>query len=296
MRPSCAYHHAQKRFASGNKREAKRRKAHANHVPRIADKCTQSAPLICCAAARRIGARPPSGASPRLSQGLPSLTQLQAMLPATWNQAGVTRPIPSQSSDSTSRLGRSTEGNDARSRSGADCESARKHRTRSTLQIASGMRPSMSEIPWLVPDLVTDVKYRRDNETGCLTAYARALSRPSRLGGQSANGRDARPSGRDNKIGPALDCSWAGPVSPAGCASDGGRTSVGPAQSQMRDGFGPIWFKPRGPRAGFRASGQPAPGRAGYRAPDNARRPLLSVWRARPRARCFADEPCRARR
>ena len=98
--------------------------------------------LICCAAARRIGARPPSGASPRLSQGLPSLTQLQAMLPATWNQAGVTRPIPSQSSDSTSRLGRSTEGNDARSRSGADCESARKHRTRSTLQIASGMRPS----------------------------------------------------------------------------------------------------------------------------------------------------------
>ena len=98
--------------------------------------------LICCAAARRIGARPPSGATPRLSQGLPSLTQLQAMLPATWNQAGVTRPIPSQSSDSTSRLGRSTEGNDARSRSGADCESARKHRTRSTLQIASGMRPS----------------------------------------------------------------------------------------------------------------------------------------------------------
>ena len=108
----------------------------------VADKCTQSAHLICCAAARRIGARPPSGATPRLSQGLPSLTQLQAMLPATWNQAGVTRPIPSQSSDSTSRLGRSTEGNDARSRSGADCESARKHRTRSTLQIASGMRPS----------------------------------------------------------------------------------------------------------------------------------------------------------
>jgi len=136
----------QNRLASGNKREAKRRKAHANHVPRVADKCTQSAHLICCAAARHIGARPPSGATPRLSQGLPSLTQLQAMLPATWNQAGVTRPIPSQSSDSTSRLGRSTEGNDARSRSGADCEPARKHRTRSTLQIASGMRPSMSEI------------------------------------------------------------------------------------------------------------------------------------------------------
>jgi hypothetical protein len=52
----------------------------------------------------------------------------------------------SQSSGSTPRLGRSTEGNDAQSRSGAGCEPARKHRTRSTLQIASGMRPSMSEI------------------------------------------------------------------------------------------------------------------------------------------------------
>ena len=51
----------------------------------------------------------------------------------------------SQSSGSTPRLGRSTEGNDAQSRSGAGCEPARKHRTRSTLQIASGMRPSMSE-------------------------------------------------------------------------------------------------------------------------------------------------------
>ena len=50
----------------------------------------------------------------------------------------------SQSSGSTPRLGRSTEENDAQSRSGAGCEPARKHRTRSTLQIASGMRPSMS--------------------------------------------------------------------------------------------------------------------------------------------------------
>jgi hypothetical protein len=63
------HHHARKRFAPGKrmipkssvrfpdkimlrKREAKRRKAHANHVPRVADKCTQSAQLICCAAAR----------------------------------------------------------------------------------------------------------------------------------------------------------------------------------------------------------------------------------------------------
>ena len=98
------------------------------------------------AAARHIGARPPSGASTAALAGTPIPAQLQAMLPGTWNQAGVTRSILSQCSDSTSRLGRSTEGNDARSRSGADCEPARKHRTRSTLQIASGMRPSMSEI------------------------------------------------------------------------------------------------------------------------------------------------------
>jgi hypothetical protein len=98
------------------------------------------------AAARRIGARPPSGASTAALAGTPIPAQLQAMLPGTRNQAGVTRPVLSQSSDSTSRLGRSTEGNDARSRSGAGCEPARKHRTRSTLQIASGMRPSMNEI------------------------------------------------------------------------------------------------------------------------------------------------------
>jgi hypothetical protein len=37
------------------------------------------------AAARQFGARPPSGATPRLSSGtLTSLTQLQAMLPGTW--------------------------------------------------------------------------------------------------------------------------------------------------------------------------------------------------------------------
>jgi hypothetical protein len=83
---------------------------------------------------------------PRLSPGTPVPAQLQAMLPGTRNQAGVSRLILSQSSDSTSRLGRSTEGPDARSRSGADCEPARKHRTRSTLRIASGMRPLLSEI------------------------------------------------------------------------------------------------------------------------------------------------------
>jgi hypothetical protein len=54
---------------------------------------------------------------------------------ASWieNQAGVIRSIASQCSGSTPRLGRSTEGNDAQSRSGAGCEPARKHRTRSNI-------------------------------------------------------------------------------------------------------------------------------------------------------------------
>jgi hypothetical protein len=108
---------------------------------RAAQTSVRSLRISSAARLRAVSGRARLPALRRGSQG-PSLTQLQAMLPATWNQAGVTRPIPSQSSDSTSRLGRSTEGNDARSRSGADCESARKHRTRSTLQIASGMRPS----------------------------------------------------------------------------------------------------------------------------------------------------------
>ena len=50
--------------------------------------------------------------------------------------AGVTRPILSQSSDSTSRLGRSAEGNDAQSRPGAGCKPARRHRTRSASESA----------------------------------------------------------------------------------------------------------------------------------------------------------------
>ena len=77
------------------------------------------------------GARRPSGASAAALAGTPTPAQLQAMFPGTWNQTGVTRPILSQSSDSTSRLGRSTERPDARSRSGAGCEPARKQRDQS---------------------------------------------------------------------------------------------------------------------------------------------------------------------
>jgi hypothetical protein len=74
------------------------------------------------------------------------------------SQRALPAPILSQSSDSTSRLGRNTEGTDAQSRSGAGCEPARKHRPRPTFQIASGMRPLVSEILGNVPKLRTIVK------------------------------------------------------------------------------------------------------------------------------------------
>jgi hypothetical protein len=122
-----------------------------------------------------IGARPPSGATPRLSsETVTSLTQLQAMLPGTWTardpenrrsrgkeSAGVTRPILSQSSDSTSRLGRNTEGNDAQSRPGAGCKPARRHRTRSASESALA-KASLDErdlIPF-VSEMETTVKRR----------------------------------------------------------------------------------------------------------------------------------------
>jgi hypothetical protein len=61
--------------------------------------------------------------------------------------AGVTRPLLSQSSDSTSRLGRNTEGNDAQSRPGAGCKPARRHRTRSASESALA-KASLDERDW----------------------------------------------------------------------------------------------------------------------------------------------------
>jgi hypothetical protein len=156
-RPNSAYYHAPKIDSPpGNQREAKRRKAHANHSPRSINKRCRL--LIPRARLRAISGRARLPAlRPRLSQGLPSLLSSRPCFLGLGNQAGVTRLILSQSSDSTSRLGRSTEGNDAQSRSGAGCEPARKHRTRSTLQIASGMRPSMSEMLRHVSETETNV-------------------------------------------------------------------------------------------------------------------------------------------
>jgi hypothetical protein len=58
-------------------------------------------------------------------QGCDPLAQLQAMLPGTRVEAGVTRPLLSQSRDSTSRRGLSAAGRDAQSRPGAECISPR---------------------------------------------------------------------------------------------------------------------------------------------------------------------------
>jgi hypothetical protein len=87
----------------------------AFRAARAADKCTQSAQLICFRGAlafrRCCGSR----------QGFDPLTQLQAMLPGTRVEAGVTRPLLSQSRDSTSRRGPRAAGRDAQSRPGAEC-------------------------------------------------------------------------------------------------------------------------------------------------------------------------------
>ena len=135
MRPSFANHHAIQRTVAAprGRRSAERR--NANHLPRsISKRCRLLMSGRGCAPFSE--ARSPSGASTAALAGIPIPAQLQAMLPATWNQAGVTRPILSQSSDSTSRLGRSAEGNDAQSRPGAGCKPARRPRTRSASESA----------------------------------------------------------------------------------------------------------------------------------------------------------------
>jgi hypothetical protein len=59
----------------------------------------------------------------------------------------------SQSSGSTPRTGRNTGGHDARSRPGAACEAARRHRPHPAIRIASGMRPSWVRNYFLIADL-----------------------------------------------------------------------------------------------------------------------------------------------
>jgi hypothetical protein len=92
---------------------------------------------------RLIRSRSPSGAPPRLS---PEVFSLPGSTPghASWDldPAGVTRLRLSQSRDCTSRTGRSTGVNDARSRPGAGRNAARGDRSRSTFESTLAKGPS----------------------------------------------------------------------------------------------------------------------------------------------------------
>jgi hypothetical protein len=151
MRPSSAHHHHDHgKIRPRQKKGGEAPKGACQPLPRLCRRVCELALLICRAAARhsRRRARLPALSPRLLSETVTSPTQLQAMLPGTWTAhdanvmrgskkpAGVTRPILSQSSDSTSRLGRSTEGPDAQSRPGAGCKPARRHRTRSASENA----------------------------------------------------------------------------------------------------------------------------------------------------------------
>jgi hypothetical protein len=169
--PSLADHQANG-FAPGDKREGKRRKTQCRPLPRCTNKRCRLLMLRARLRASQTSVRglrthPLPGRArlpalrPRLSPGtLTSLTQLQAMLPGIQNQAGVTRPFLSQSSDSTSRLGRSTEGNDAQSRPGAGCKPARRHRTRSASESALAKASLDERVIHTVTKTETTVKSR----------------------------------------------------------------------------------------------------------------------------------------
>ena len=143
LNPPYQSRQQQKKKGSGTPKDAssnlcaRRRHVYAvgaNHLPGTA-RARQSA-LAC----RRPATALTCGA-------LAPWAQLQARLPGTRTRngirrAGVTRPFLSQSSGCTPHTGRSTGEHDARSRSGAVCKSARKHRPRSVFGCASRTRPS----------------------------------------------------------------------------------------------------------------------------------------------------------
>jgi hypothetical protein len=105
------------------------------------------------------GTRSPLGAPPRLS---PEALRPAGSTPghASWDSdpAGVTRLHLSQSRESTSRTGRSTGVNDARSRPGAGRNAARGDRSRSLSKVPSRKVPPETRINCYVTDTVTDVK------------------------------------------------------------------------------------------------------------------------------------------
>ena len=109
-------------------------------------------------------ARSPLGAPPRLSPGF-ILTRLRARFPGTRPAAALPASRLSQSSGSTPRTGRNTGGHDARSRPGAACEAARRHRPHPAIRIASGMRPSWVRNYFLIADLRWESRKERKGAT-----------------------------------------------------------------------------------------------------------------------------------
>ena len=95
---------------------------------------------------------------------------------------GVTRARLSQSRECTSRTGRSAGQHDARSRSGADCKTAREHRTRSVFRCASRTRPLSEQFVPLVPDLGTKVK----SDVTVAATRPESIPSPHPLRGESA--------------------------------------------------------------------------------------------------------------
>ena len=150
MRPSFANHDdAKNRFASGNKkREAERRKAHANHR-RHADKC-----VVCAARLRSGRQRALSGRArlPALCGGTRQGERIavgSAPVPAFPETRSRGRyPLRSVTSlPRSAETGRSAGRAVAQSRPGADGKSARRHRPRSAFQAClSGKAPSMSDV------------------------------------------------------------------------------------------------------------------------------------------------------
>jgi hypothetical protein len=91
---------------------------------------------------------------------------------------GFFRALPgvglSQSSGSTPRIGHSAEGHDARSRSGAACKTARKHRTRSVIRSALAMASLGERDSQFVTETETIVKEKGTHKQRG-AAFARSL-------------------------------------------------------------------------------------------------------------------------
>ena len=130
------------RFAPDKRREAKRRKAQSNHWPRsINRRCRSSMPGRGCAPLSGRARLPAPHRGTRQAERIQPWLSSRTALPET--RHGGRYPLPPVCSlPRSAETGRSAGRAGTRSRPGAACETARGHRTRSAVWIASGMRPS----------------------------------------------------------------------------------------------------------------------------------------------------------